>query len=127
MSKEQIVADALQAISAGQSQVLSDAIGKAVDQSAVEQKASDGTLSQADLDKAVADALAAQKVVDDKALADAKAAADAAMADIQKQLSDMSAKEQAEEGVISSLQGSLQKAQDAIAAVVALFPKPVQP
>lgn len=117
MSKAQIVADAISAISAGQAQVLNDAIGAAVDAAGVEQKASDGTLTQADLDKAVADATAA----DAQALADAHAKADADLAALQVKLDAIITTEQSEKQVIVGLQNSVGQVQAALDAIKAII------
>ncbi len=127
MSKEQIVADAIVAITAGQASVLSDAIGAAVDASAAEQKGADGTLSQADVDAAVA------KAVLDTQAADAEAivAAQSGMAALQVSFDALKssddalvAKEGQESAAILGLQDSLKAAQEAIAKVFAAFPQP---
>lgn len=113
MSRDQIISDAVSAIQSGQLQVLQDAVGKAVDQSAVEQKASDGTLTQADLDAAVKSAtdalnaqvasLQAQDAVDAKAASDAQAA----LADLQSKFNDLSQKEGLEEQQVAALQAKI--------------------
>ncbi len=124
MSKDQIVSQALASISSGQAQVLADAIGVAVDQSALEQKASDGTLSQADLDKAVADAVSAAQAVDAQALADAQAKAQADLAALQASLDSVTAKELGEEAAVKALQDAMAAVQASWDAVKALFPAP---
>lgn len=134
MSREQIISDALSAISAGQSQVLVDAVSAAVDQSAIEQKASDGTLSQGDVDAAVAAAVAplmvqisdlqAMDAVDKQAVIDVKAQGDAALADLQSQFDAIKAAKDVEDGVISSLNASIVSIQGALDALHALFPAP---
>lgn len=135
MSRDQILSDALSAISAGQAQVLSSSIGQALDAMALEQKASDGTLSQGDLDKAVADAVAPlnQQIsdlqvldaADKQAILDAKAAGDAALASLQGQFDSLKASKDVEDGVISGLNDSIVKIQGALDALHALFPAPV--
>ena len=118
MSKEQIVADGVAGIQAGQVQVLSDQLGLVYDAAALEQKASDGTLSQADVDAAVA----AAQAVDAQALAAAQAASDAALAELQGQLTALSLKEGQEASVIAGLQASKDALAAALATLAGLFP-----
>lgn len=135
MSRDQIISDALAAISAGQAQVLSDAVSAAVDQSAIEQKASDGTLSQADVDAAVAAAVAplnqqisdlqVKDAADVQAAVDAKAAGDAAVAALQVQFDDLKSAKDVEDGVIAGLNASIVSIQGALDALHALFPPSV--
>jgi hypothetical protein len=132
MSRDQIIADALSAIQAGQAQVLSDSVSAAVDASALEQKSSDGTLSQSDVDAAVAAAVAplnqqlsdlsAKDALDMQAAVDAKAAGDASVAAIQAQLDSLSAAKSVEDGVIAGLNSSIASIQGALDALHALFP-----
>lgn len=130
MSRDQIIADAISAISVGQAQALSAAIGAAVDASAVEQKASDGTLTQADLDKAVADVKAqldasvAQDALDKQAALDAKAAGDQAVADLQVKFDALASKEGVEASIVDGLKGSLASLQDVVAKLAAIQSPP---
>ena len=123
MAKVDTVNAQIAAVQAGQLQALTDGLGVCYDQGALDQKASDGTLTQADLDKAVADAKAADAVI----LAQAQADGQAALAVVQQQLTDMTSKEKVEEGVISGLQTAVTQAQAALAAIAALFPVPPTP
>lgn len=59
MAKADVVSAQAALVVSGQAAVLEGCLGSCYDQGGVDQKASDGTLSQADLDKAVADAKAA--------------------------------------------------------------------
>jgi hypothetical protein len=127
MSKDQIVSDAKAALVAGQDALLTQVLGDVADQSALEQKASDGTLSQADVDAAVAAAvgplndqivaLQAQDAADIKAGQDALAA-------LQVKLDDLAQKEGVEASVIAGLQGSLAVLQDVVAKLSGLLPVP---
>ncbi len=128
MSKADIVAAALSAISAGSAQVLSDAVGAAVDQSALEQKASDGTLGQGDLDAAVAAAVAPLNeqilALTDKDAADI-AAGVAALSDLQGKLDTLAAKESVEAGIVNGLKDSLAALQDVVAKLSGIVTPPV--
>ncbi len=118
MAKADVVAAAVAAVQAGEVQVLNDQFGSVYDAAALEQKASDGTLSQADLDAAVA----AVKEVDAQALAAAQAAGDAALADLQSQLTALSLKEGQEASVIAGLQSAKDALAAALATLSGLFP-----
>lgn len=136
MSREEIVSKALSDIVTGQAQVLSDVIGAAVDQSAIEQKASDGTLSQGDLDTAVAAAVEPlnQKIgelqlviaTDEQALVDAHVEADAKLAEVTSALAAMTADDVVKTKAVTDLQGSVAAVQAALDSIKALlFPAPV--
>lgn len=143
MSKKQILSDALADIAVGELQVRSDAIGKALDAMALEQKASDGTLSQSDVDQAVAAAVAplnqqisdlsAKDAADIQAAIDAKASGDAAVLDIQgkldsalSSLADMTAKEQFEEQAVADVKLKIEAVQASFDVVKGIFfPPPV--
>lgn len=143
MSKDQILADAISGISSGQAQVLQQVIGDALDKMALEQKASDGTLSQSDLDNAVAAQKAAdqaaldaavQKDIDDvKAGQDALQAAQDLLAAANVALADMTSNFNADEvivgglkGVVSQMQAADQQLQGVVAALNSLgSPAPV--
>lgn len=143
MSRDEIVSKALSDISTGQAQVLADAIGAAVDQSAIEQKASDGTLNQGDLDAAVASAVAAavaplndqiaaltaQDAADVQAGKDALAALSAVKDALQAQFDSLSVKEGQEASVISGLQGSLEQMKNVVSLLTGILapPAPVEP
>lgn len=130
--KEDVVKSGVEGVAAGQAQVLVDQMGMVYDQAYAEGKAAEGGggLSQADVDKAVAD----QKAIDDQALSDAHAEADAAladvqskMADLQKQLDDMTAKDVVDAAAAASaadLAKSVAAMQTALDAIKALFPAP---
>lgn len=127
MSKEQIVSDAKAALLAGQDAILTQVLGVVADQSALEQKASDGTLSQADVDAAVLaavtplnDQIAALQLQD---AADIKAGQDA-LASLQATLDTLAQKEGIEASVIAGLQGSLSVLQDVVAKLSGLLPQP---
>lgn len=134
MSKEQIVSDAKMSFVTGQDKILNDVMGSVYDQAAIEQKAADGTLSQSDLDAAVAAAVAplndqivaltAQDELDKQAAVDAKAMGDAAVAAIQAQFDELKASKDVEDGVIANLNASMASIQGALDALHALFPQP---
>lgn len=134
MSKEQIVSDAKMSFVTGQDKILNDVMGSVYDQAAIEQKAADGTLSQSDLDAAVAAAvgplndqivaLTAQDEADKQAAVDAKAMGDAAVAAIQAQFDELKASKDVEDGVIANLNASMASIQGALDALHALFPQP---
>lgn len=116
MSKEQIIADAKAALASGRDAIESQVLSDVADKSALEQKASDGTLGQGDLDAAVAAAVAplneqiaalqAQDAADVKAGQDAVAAVQSQVADVQSKL-DLALKDKsADEAVIKGLQSS---------------------
>lgn len=121
--RQDVIDKGVAAVQAAEQQALSDQLGIAYDAGGVDQKASDGTLTQADLDKAVADAQA----VDAQAAASAKAASDAALADLQTQMAALAAKEGQEAGVIAGLQSSVAAVEAALQAVTALLPAPAAP
>lgn len=137
MSKEAIVAAAVAAVQAGELQILNDQFNSVYDQAALEQKASDGTLSQADLDKAVAaqkaadqaaiDAAVAQDAADVKAGQDAVAAGKAALVDLQSKFDALSAKEGVEAGTLASLQAAKDKLQAVLDALNAIIVPPPAP
>lgn len=57
MARQDVIQQQLAAVQTSETQALTDALGAAYDQGATDQKASDGTLTQADLDAAVAAAV----------------------------------------------------------------------
>lgn len=131
MSKTDIVLAQKTAILSGQDSALQAGLEAVYDQAALEQKASDGTLSQSDVDAAVASAVAplnAQIQSDALDLAAAQATAAANLAMVQQALTDMTAKEQLEEQSVLSLQNSIGAVQTSLDAIKALvFPAPTAP
>ncbi len=124
MAKEEVVAAQLAAIQSAQTQALVDGLGAVYDQAALDQKAADGTLSQADVDAAVA----AAQAVDAQALADATAQFNSDLAAVQTALDDMTAKEAMEEEAVKAVQASIDSVQASFDAIRALFPAaPVTP
>lgn len=129
MGKQETIDSQKQALAQAQDAALDSALGNVWDESALEQKASDGTLTQGDLDaavKAATDPLNAQIADDAQKLSAAIASAQADHDSLQKSLDDMTAKEQLEEKVVSDLQnavGQVQASLDAIKALV--LPQPV--
>lgn len=123
MAKQDVIAAGVAAIQTAEAQAISDQLGIAYDAGCTDQKASDGTFKQSDIDAAVA----AAQAVDAQAAADAKAASDGALASLQANMAALSAKEGQEAGVIAGLQSSVQAVQASLAAIVALLPQPVVP
>lgn len=124
MAKADVVAAAVSAIQQNQAQALIDGLGSVYDQGGLDQKASDGTFTQADIDSAVA----AAQAVDAQALSDAQAKASSDLAAVQDQLSALSSKEAGESATLVSLQSSVAAAQASLAAVLAVLnpaPAPV--
>ncbi|MES1988408.1 MAG: hypothetical protein V4440_10315 [Pseudomonadota bacterium] len=116
MAKADVVAAAVAAVQQGEAQVLADQFGSVFDQA--EAQGTGPGFTQADIDAAVASA----QGIDAQALADAKAASDAAMATLQAQLDDATAKKNADESVIAGLQSSADKLQAAVDLIHSLFP-----
>ncbi|MGZ3744419.1 MAG: hypothetical protein ACXVB1_00015 [Pseudobdellovibrionaceae bacterium] len=142
MGKVDIIAKAKADLIAGQDAVLEQVIGAACDASALEQKASDGTLSQSDvqpmIDAAVEKALADAKVISDKALSDAQAVDAQALADehakmqaqvddLTSKLADMTTKDQIAEKAVGSFQGALSALQASLDTLKSMVPKDVTP
>ncbi len=140
MAKADVVQAQLAAIQTAETQAITDGLGACYDQGAVDQKASDGTLTQADLDaavKAATDPLNAQIATlqgevtsEAQALTDAQAQAATALVAVQKSLDDMTAKESVEEGLVTGLQNSIaavQSSLDAIKAAVSAVLNPPAP
>ncbi len=140
MGKSDFVAQQLAAIQSGQTQVISDALGATFDEGALEQKASDGTLTQGDVDAAVAAAVAplnaqiadltAKDAADVQALADAQAKAVSDLAALQGLLDAAVSADVADKALVSNLQGSIAAVQtslDAIKAAVAAVLNPPSP
>lgn len=109
MTRADVISAGVLAIQAAEASALGSALGAAYDQGGVDQKASDGTFTQADIDSAVA---AAQAV-------DAAAQA-AAVKVVQDALTALIVKESAEASELVALQSG-------ISALVALFPVPAAP
>ena len=123
MSKTDIVSSQKAAILSGQDAALQAGLEAVYDLAAQEQKASDGTLTQGDLDaaiKAATDPLNAQIVQDQADLVAAHADADAKLAAVQSALEAMTSKEQLEEKVVSDLQSSVAQVQAALDAIKAI-------
>ncbi len=118
MSKTDTIAAQKAALLAAQDGAIDAALGATWDQAALEQKGADGTMSQADVDAAVA----AAQAVDQKAFDDAKAASDAAMTDLQAKLDAAVAAKSADETVLQGLQDAAAKFQAAADLVHSLFP-----
>lgn len=123
MARADVQAAGVVAIQAADAQAISDQLGVAYDAGAADQKGSDGTFKQSDIDAAVA----AAQAVDQAAAVAAKSASDAALAALQSQMTALASKEGIESGVIAGLQSSVAAVQSALAAVVALLPAPVAP
>ena len=137
MGRDEAIQKGLDALLQGQK----DALGGAFDDGAASVPAGGGGFSQADMDKAVADAVAAaqgvdaadlaQKIADlqaadAQAMSDAKAVADQAFADLQKQFSDVSAAKSAEDAVVQGLQSGAAQIKAAYDALIAII-QPSQP
>lgn len=98
MANPQIVSEAVAAIQAGEVQVMSDAIGAAIDKAVAEvaPEPVPGTFTQADIDAAVA----ASKAADAQAMSDAVAA-------VQAQLDAETAKDAADVAALAAVQAKL--------------------
>jgi hypothetical protein len=103
-----------------QTQALSDALGAAYDAGATDQKGLDGSFTQMDIDRAVADA----QGVDAAAFQAAQDKSTKALADIQAKVDALAAKEGQEASVIAGFQKSVTGLQAALAALSALIPTP---
>lgn len=121
-TKEDSVAARLTALQAAETQAQTEALGGAFDDGVASAPAgTGGGFTQADIDKAVQSAQAA----DAQALADAQAKAASDLAVVQQQLVDMTAKELSEEAVVTNLQQSVAAVQSSLDAIKALiFPAP---
>lgn len=134
MAKEDVVAAQLVAIQAAETQAISAGLGACYDQGALDQKASDGTLSQGDLDAAVAaavaplndqiSALTAQDASDKQALVDAQASAASAIADMQSKLDAAIAADVGDKKLVSDLQGAVAAVQTALDNIKAALTPP---
>ncbi len=125
MSKVDLVAAGLAAVQAGEVQVLSDQLGLMYDAAAQEQKASDGTLTQADLDaavKAATDPLNAKIAQDATDLAAAQADAATKLAAVQASLDAMTAQDLTDKAVVTNFQGAIAALQAALDALKAALP-----
>lgn len=128
MAKVDVVAAQKSAILAGQDAALEAGLEAVYDQAALDQKASDGTLSQSDVDAAVAAAIAPlnlQIAADAQALSDAQAKAASDLAAVQAALADMTSKEQLEEQSVLALQNAVGAVQSSLDAIKALVLPPV--
>lgn len=130
MSKIDIVAQIKAQIIQGQDQALEAGLEALYDQAAAEQKASDGTLTQADIDaavKAAVDPLNAQIAeLQAQDAADIKAGQDAVAA-LQVKFDELAQKEGIEASVIAGLQQSLGVLQDIVSKLAGLTPPVVPP
>lgn len=134
--KADFVAAQKAAILVGQDAALQSGLDSVWDQAALEQKASDGTLSQGDLDAAVAAAVGPLNeqigVLQGQVSADAdvlKAAQDKAAEDlgaVSQALIDMTAKEQLEEQAVADVVAKINQVQASFDAIKALL-APVAP
>jgi hypothetical protein len=116
MSKEQVVNDGVQAIQSGVSGVYADQLGLAYDKGMSEAPQTPGGFTQEQMDQAIADALAADEVIDQEKLAEAQAQAQGQIDALNAALADMTGKYDVEHaavegfrGKIDELQGSLDK------------------
>lgn len=133
MAKEDKVLAFVQAVQAAEVQVLTEKGGELFDGAFAEGVASvpatsggdpSKIFSQAEMDQAKADAAAAQAGVDQVALQAAVDAANQSLAALQVKLDEMTAKDQAAEGVVSDFQVKLKASQDAFNAVFAFIGGP---
>ncbi len=137
MGKADTVSAQLAAIQTAETQALTDGLGVCYDQGGIDQKASDGTLTQADLDAAVAAAtgplnaqitqLNAQVVTDASNLSAAQAQAAQQLASVQSQLDAMTAQDQVDKGLVLNFQNSISALQTALDALKAAIPVPPTP
>lgn len=135
MGKAELISAAVLSIQGAQTQALSDGLGGVYDAGLADGVASvppPDADEQAKIDAAVATAVAPlnQQISDltAKDAGDVQALSDAqaAMADLQSKFDALSGKESVEAGVISGLQGSLASLQAAVATLAGLVP-PVAP
>lgn len=136
MGKEDTIAAQKAAITQAQDQALTDGLGACYDQGAQDQKASDGTLTQADIDAAVTAAvsplndqitqLQAQVQTDAQTLEDAQAKAQSEIDATKQALADMTAKEQLEEQAVADVGAKIQQVQAAFDAIRSLLVPPQQ-
>ncbi len=130
MGMAEFVASQKAAILAGQDAALEGGLEAVWVESALEQKASDGTLTQGDLDaaiKAATDPLNAQIAQDAADLTAAHADADAKLAALQTSLDAMTADDATKTKAVTDLQGSVAGVQAALDAIKALLSPPVPP
>lgn len=111
MARADVQAAGLAAIQAADAQAISDNLGVAYDAGATDQKASDGTFTQADIDAAVA----AQAASDNAAIV----AAQAAQANLQASLDALSAKEAPEAALLQQISAGASALQAALSALLA--------
>lgn len=134
MDLTQRVSDAKVALVAAQDSVLTQVLTDLANNAANDQKASDGTFGQADIDAAVAaavgplnaqiTALQAQDASDIQAGKDAVSAVQAAMDALQAQYSALAAKESTEAGTLQGLVGSISALQGVVAVLQGLQSQP---
>lgn len=110
MAKDDAVKTGVAAFQVAVVQVVADQIGAAYDTGATDQKASDGSFTQADIDAAVA----AAQGIDAKELADAQVKASSDLAALQASFDAMAAKD-------TSLQAQLDAVKSSVAALSALL------
>jgi hypothetical protein len=133
MAKEDVVAAGLVALQEAQAEAVKGSLAEFYDKVVADQPPVSGGLSQADLEAAVADALAKAKAESDaaiaaiqsadaQALSDAQAKAASDFAAVQQALADMTAKEQLEEGAIAGLKDSLDKVQAFVDQIKSILP-----
>lgn len=124
MAKTDVVAAALAAIQAGETQVLSDTLSSVYDQALAAAGSAPGSFTQSDIDAAVA----AAQAVDAKALSDAQAQGASALAALQASLDQMTQKEQLEEKAVADVSAKIDQVQASFDAIKALLsPAPVVP
>jgi hypothetical protein len=120
MAKSDVVQAQLAAIQQAQIDAIVAGLGAAYDAGMADVAPAQPGFTQADLDKAVADA----KAADAQVLADAQAKAVADMAALQGQFDSLSSKEAGENKIIVGLQGSIATLQSSLQALAALIPAP---
>lgn len=131
--KADVVAAAKASLLADQDAVLDKALGSAYDGGLADAPAgTGGGLSQADVDAAVAAAVAplnqsiadltAKDAADIQAGVDAKAASDAALADLQVKFDALTAEDVADKALVANFQGSLTALSAALDALKAAVP-----
>lgn len=127
MAKQDVVTAGVSAIQSGEVQVYTDQLGIAYDAGAIDQKASDGTLTQGDLDaavKAATDPLNVQIQNDALALADAQLQGANALKTLQGSFDELKVKDDAlvikEGGESQSLQNLAVAKEQLQALLVAL-------
>lgn len=129
MAKADAVSAAILMIQNEQAQALTDGVGSAYDAGASDQKAADGT-GTSPSDQAVIDGLNAQVAAltaQDASDVASLRAAQASLASVQQQLSDLSTKEAGEAALIQGLTGSLSVLQNVVVELQAVLAPPPVP